>query len=223
MSGEFNTPPRGPTLTRERLIGHPHRRLHSGRNRSKATVDLFESATPPFVLKDVASRPWPVRRLFGPWQLRRETRAYRVLEGLRGIPRLLAVVDSQAIAIEYIPGRPLRSVGRGELGAEFFTRLEGLIHAMHERGVAHGDLHHGDILAAPGDQPYVIDFATTCIVPPHPGWARRWIYRQMRDADLRAVAKLRRRLAREGGPEPPARTGLYRLGSALRRLIGRRA
>jgi predicted Ser/Thr protein kinase len=199
----------------------PRRRLHAGRNRTKAVVDLvtFDGVT--VVVKDVSARPWPVRALLGPWQLRREVRAYRRLEGQAGIPRLVAVVDRRAIALEHVPGQALRGLKRGDLDAAFFDRLEALVAAMHVRGVAHGDLHHGDVIAGPGGQPFVVDFSTSWLAR---GGGRRPgpLFEQMRRADLRAVAKLRRRLGPPGSPEEPPRTGIYKMGAALRRLFAGR-
>jgi hypothetical protein len=208
-------------LTRDALSGRPRRRLHAGRNRTKAVVDLVTIDGVPVVVKDVTPRPWPVRAFLGPWQMAREVRAYRRLTGLAGIPRLIAVIDRRAIALDHVAGRPLRDLRRGDLEAAFFDRLEALVAAMHARGVAHGDLHHGDVIAGPGGQPFVIDFSTSWVAPGE-GRRRGPLFEQMRRADLRAVAKLRRRLGPPGSPAPPPRPGLFRLGAALRRLFGGR-
>jgi hypothetical protein len=220
MSGEFTTGPAAGSLTREALRRLPSRPLHTGRNVSKALVSVFEIDGARVVVKDFAPRPWPVRLLLGPWQLRREARAYARLRGLAGIPRLLGVLDAQALALEFVDARPLRGMRRGAIDASFFERLEALVRAVHQHGVAHGDLHHGDVLAGAQGQPYVVDFATSIVVEPGTRGLRRSLFEQMRDADLRAVAKLRRRLlGGEGGPEPPPRRGLYRMGAALRGLF----
>jgi serine/threonine protein kinase len=222
MNRDLTTAPAGLPPARESLRGLTRRRLHAGRNASKAAVDLVDDGVRRFVLKDVSERPFLVRRILGPWQLRREARAYRRLAGIPGIPRLLGAIDRQAIAIEFVDGPPLRSLRPGQLGGEFFDRLARLVRAMHERGVAHGDLHHGDVLFGPLGQPYVIDFSTSALIDPaRRGWAR-FLFEQMRHADLRAVEKLRRRLTGDPGTSLPPRRGLYRFGAALRRLFGRR-
>lgn len=222
MSRHLTTAPAGHPPTREGLRGLERHRLHQGRNATKATIDLVSDGARRFVVKDVSERSWPVRHLLGPWQLRREARAYHRLAGLPGIPRFLGVVDRQAIAIEYIDGPPLRSLRAGQLDAAFFDRLRRLVRAMHERGVAHGDLHHGDILAGPGGQPFVIDLSTCALVDPRGRGPWRTIFEQMRQADLRAVEKLRRRLTGDAGADVPPRRGLYRFGAALRRWLGPR-
>ena len=221
MPSHGSTGPAASPLTRDALSDLPRRRIHSGRNRAKAVVDLVTIDGVSMVLKDVAPRPWPVRVFLGPWQMAREVRAYRRLTGLAGIPRLIAVIDRRAIALDHVTGPPLRDLRRGDLDAAFFDRLEALVAAMHARGVAHGDLHHGDVIAGPGGQPFVIDFSTSWVTA-RAAPARGPLFEQMRRADLRAVAKLRHRLGPPGSPEPPPRPGLFRLGVALRRLLGGR-
>src|SRR5262245_40909555 len=108
-----------PPFTRDRLARLPRRRLHGGRNVTKAIVDVVELEGHPIVLKDFAARPWPVRQVLGPWQLGREARAYAALAGLRGTPAFLGRVDRQAIVLEYVPGRTLASHRPGDLPESF--------------------------------------------------------------------------------------------------------
>src|SRR5262249_10134372 len=148
MTSHGTTGPPAVRLTRDGLAAS-RRRIHDGRNRTKAVIDRVDAPSGSFVVKDVAPRPFWVRSLLGPWQLRREVRAYLRLAGLDGIPRLVGVVDRQAFALEYVEARPLSDLMRGSMDGAFFDRLEALVAAMHARGVAHGDLHHGDVLAGP--------------------------------------------------------------------------
>jgi hypothetical protein len=221
MTAHATTAPGEVRLTRQSLAAH-RRRLHEGRNRTKAVVDRADLPGGPLAIKDVASRPWWVRSFLGPWQLRREVHAYRRLAGLQGVPRFAAVIDARAIAIEFIEGRPLKDLPRHTLDPAFFERLELLVRALHDRGVAHGDLHHGDVLADTHGLPFVIDFSTAWTVGRGAWWPSRLIFGQMRRADLRSVAKLRRRYARGGAPPPPPRPWLYRVGRRVRALLPRR-
>jgi len=221
MAAHGSTPPEGARLTRAALQALPRSRLHAGRNGTKAVIDLVTSGAPPFVVKDVAPRGFLVRVLLGPWQLKREARAYARLAGVTGIPRFLGVVDRQAIALEYVEGKPLKDLPRGSLPADFFDRLDALIAAMHARGVAHADLHRGDVLVGPAGQPYLIDFSTSWVAADATATMGR-IFAQCRLADRRSAAKLRRRYGPPGGPAPPTRPALYRRLGALRRLFGGR-
>ena len=206
-------------VTRGALASLPRRRLHHGRNVTKAVVDLVEIDGRVIVLKDLAPRPWPVRLLLGPWQLDREERAYRALAGTRGTPAFVARVDRQAIALAYVPGRSLASFRPGELGPEFFDRLDLLVHALHARGVAHGDLHRHDVLSGPGGEPYLVDFSTSVALSSGTGWVTRFLFRQLCRADLRSAAKLRRRHLPVAGGELPDRPPLYRAGRWLKRTL----
>jgi Phosphotransferase enzyme family len=208
-------------LTRRLLESLPRRRLHDGRNVTKAVVDLVELDGRRIVLKDLSSRPWPVRLVVGPWQLDREERAYRALAGAPGTPAFLARVDRQAIALEYVAGRSLASFRPGELEARFFDRLDRLVRALHARGVAHGDLHRHDVLSGPGDEPYLVDFSTSVVVSPSAGRLSRFLFRQLCRADLRSAAKLRRRLLPAARGELPGRPGLYRVGRPVKAFFDR--
>ena len=208
-------------LTRERLEALPRRRLHGGRNLTKAVVDAVEIDGRAIVLKDIAPRPWLVRRLLGPWQLDREARAYGALAGVRGIPAFVARVDRQAIAIEYVPGRSLATHRPGQLGSKFFDRLDRLLETIHTRGVAHGDLHRHDVLADAGGEPYLVDFSTSLVASAGCGALTRLLFRQMCRADRRSAAKLRRRFLPGSGASVPDRSGLYRVGGWARRVLDR--
>jgi predicted Ser/Thr protein kinase len=184
-------------------------------------VDLVDVDGRQVILKDLSERPWFVRRCLGPWQLDREARAYRILEGIPGIPRCLGRPTREMLALEYIPGRTLRSTRPGELDSSFFDRLEALLNAAHHSGVAHGDLHHRDVIAGPGDVPYLIDFSTSLIAGRGAGRLRRAVFTWMCRADLRSVAKLRRRLNPGSSTEVPPASAPHALGHILKRLLGR--
>jgi serine/threonine protein kinase len=206
-------------LTRQTLETLARSRLHEGRNQLKAVVDLVEFAGRKVVVKDLLPRAWPVRLFLGPWQLDREECAYRALAGVPGTPAFLGRLDRQAIALEYVPGLTLASVRPGELKVEFFDRLDGLLAAIHARGVAHGDLHRHDVLAGPGGEPCLVDFSTSVTLSPFAGRIRRFVFRQLCRADVRSAVKLRRRLLPGSGVDLPRRPVLYRLGRWAKRAV----
>lgn len=208
------------SLNRKSISELPQRSLRPGRNGTKAEINLVDPGAEQFVIKDTARRSWAVRTLLGPWQLNREERAYRLLAGLPGIPRLIGRPDRQSLALQYIPGRSLDTVRPGEVDGAFFDRLGKLVDAIHARGLAHGDLHHRDILQDPQGEPYVIDFATSVVAGAGAAPLRRMLFNQMKKADLRAVAKLRQRLSPESARELPSRPLLYRIGVRLKRVLG---
>ena len=145
------------------------------------------------VLKDYSrSDPW-FRRLVGPLSARREARALRQLEGVRGVPRLLRVVDREALLLEHVPGTSARHAPPGGLTPEFFERFYRLVERLHEAGVAHCDLRsQGNILVGADGEPHVVDF--TAHFRRGRSWnvLTRWIYRKFCEADRVAVARLKR-------------------------------
>ncbi len=210
-----------PGITRDALNRLPRRRLHTGRNVSKATIDLIEIDGRPVILKDLAERPWPVRALLGPWMLDREVRAYGRLEGLPGVPELIGRIDRHALLLEYVPGPDLGALRPGEIDVLFFDRLERLITAMHAHGVAHGDLNRSDVLAGPEGRPYVVDFSTAVLAARRSGSPRGLLFARVCRMDRRSIAKLRRRFLPGSSPPVPQRRGLHRIGAGLKRLIDR--
>jgi predicted Ser/Thr protein kinase len=146
------------------------------------------------VVKDFGTcAPW-VRVTLGRWLVSREVRTYRLLDGHPAVPRLVAVVDEHAFAVEYRPGRHLSRRLRGALPAGFLDRLEAAVAAMHERGVVHLDLRHRDnVLVGEQGDPVLLDFASAVCVD-RSGWLARALLAAGRAVDRRAVAKWRARL-----------------------------
>lgn len=163
-----------------------------------------------------------MRTLLGPWHLDREEAAYRRLAGLPGTAAFLERVDRQAILLSCVAGRPLARFEPGALPARFFDDLERLLEAVHARGVAHGDLHRHDVLVTDEGRPCVVDFSTALCAPPGADPVLGFVFRQMRRADRRAAAKLRRRFMPAASGAVPERPALYRIGAHLRRLFSRR-
>ena len=102
--------------------------------------------------------------------LRRELRAYEHMDGIVGIPHCYGLFGGRYLAIEFIDAATYRDNPPTPQGP-FFDRLFGIISAIHERGVAHGDLMRKDnILVGEGEVPYLIDFGVATIYRPgfHP-------------------------------------------------------
>lgn len=153
--------------TRRRLASLPMRSLHQG---GWANPDVFlieEKGSAPVVWKDFAARPLWVRVLLGRWMTRREARAYRVLEGMPRVPRLLSTPDPVSLVLEYRPGTQLSRSLAGTLPAAFLDELRQAVAGMHERGVFHLDLRHrSNVLAGDDGHPVLIDFASAVILAP---------------------------------------------------------
>jgi serine/threonine protein kinase len=136
-------------------------------------VLLVESSLGSVVVKDFAPRTRYVRRWLGPWLLRREAQAYRRLDGLEAVPRLLGQIDGEALVLEYRPGVLLSRSLAGRLPPTFLAELQTAIAEMHQRGVVHLDLRHrSNILAGEDGRPVLLDFASALRFDRSTWWGR---------------------------------------------------
>jgi hypothetical protein len=127
----------------------------------------------------------------GQWLARREARALRLLCGIAGVPTDAGAVwtnglhSCSAIAHPYIGGRPLHIDDKPE--GNFFLRLEDMLCAIHERGLAYVDLNKREnIIVSDDGVPALADFQLH-FAPPR--WALRlptvrWLLRELQANDL---------------------------------------
>jgi RIO-like serine/threonine protein kinase len=145
------------------------------------------------VLKDFSRSAVWFGRVLGPLLAYREARALTLLAGISGIPRLIRKVGARALLIEHIEGVPARAMPPGSVTPELFNKLEELVLAIHEHGVAHCDLRSGgNVVVNSLGQPYLVDFVAHT-VRGTPLW--NWAFRRFCQADLVAVVRLKKRLA----------------------------
>lgn len=219
-----------PRLTLPELRRAAIRTFRQGRG-SRPDVLLIEHHGTHAVLKDHgACDPW-FGRILGPLLAWRECRGLDRLGDLRGVPRVLARPDRRSLLLEYLPAEPILRAGDDVDWAQFFPRLERLIDAVHERGVAHCDLRspNNTLITASGE-PVIVDFVA-CVRRGR-RWNRpwAWVFDSFCAADRAAVAKLkrhvapgllnadeRRQLGQQGGLERAAR----RVGGTVRSLSRR--
>ena len=123
---------------------------------------------------------WLARRL-----CRREARALEHLDGLPGVPRLLAA-DARSLRREWIEGRPLQ-LARPR-NAAFFRAARRLLSEMHRRGVAHRDLaKEPNWLVTPTGAPAIVDFQLALV-----SRRRGRLFRSFAREDLRHLLKHKR-------------------------------
>ncbi len=130
-------------------------------SRHKANVSLVEFDGKKFVLKEVSTMPWLLRITLGRWLIFREVLVYKRLDGLEGIPKLVARVGKDAILLSFEEGMPLRKETKPHIPSGFFEKLENLVKAIHERGVVHLDLgQRKNILVRKDGNPVILDFGS---------------------------------------------------------------
>jgi predicted Ser/Thr protein kinase len=183
--------PSAPAPTLDELRSRVRKVFRQGGG-SRPEVSLVEYAGALAVLKDYTRSDPLFHRLIGPLSVRREARALRLLDGVAGVPRLLAVFDGNAVVLEYVAGPSARELGRGALTPAFFERLHRLVGAMHARGVAHCDLRSsGNILLGPDQTPFVVDFVANFRRGRWWNPLTRWMFTRLCEADRGAIARLK--------------------------------
>ena len=179
--------------TREALRAHPPHRFRAGRNATKADIFIWDVDGVRLVVKDYAPRSAWVRGTMGRAMVRREVRAYSLLQDCPGIPRFAGQVDSLAFAVEFVEGRDLSHFRPGEVPVEFFQKLQRLLDSVHRAGVAQGDIHHRDVLVGPDNEPFLVDFSTAAFRQGSVGSLRQKLFQAVCGSDRRSVLKLKHR------------------------------
>jgi predicted Ser/Thr protein kinase len=157
----------------------------------QASVHLYGTTGGDVVVK----KPHRGGPLAGLWRrlVRREHAVYERLAGIVGIPRTFGLVRGEYLALELVAGPSLREHEAKLVDREaFFARLLTTLEAMHAAGVAHGDLKRKDnIIVAPGEQPYLIDFGIAVRRSATNAAFNRWVFERLVQMDLNAWVKLK--------------------------------
>jgi len=162
------------------------RLVHKAHSSTQADIWLVSWNGQDCVLRDYSSpRAWCFRLLCR-WAVRREVRVHRLLAGVEGIPRLVAVLDTDHYLIEFIEGKPLSTWRKESPGMEIIRRLGEIVDRMHERGVAHGDIRNKNVLITPDGMPYLVDFSTAWWGT---SWWRKPLFRFYRLVDRQRLAR----------------------------------
>ena len=128
---------------------------------------------------------------FNQRSLKKESKIYNELRGLKGIPGCYGLTNNGDLILEHIEGHSYREK-QYELSDNeiFFQSLFELITAMHKLGVAHGDLKRKDnILVNANNEPFLIDFGTAIIINKESWITRKWLFNFLRKTDLNAWIK----------------------------------
>ncbi|HTE06370.1 MAG TPA: lipopolysaccharide kinase InaA family protein [Planctomycetota bacterium] len=134
------------------------RTLAPFRNEAKARVFWAQDGERRLVCKDGSlALGRPVVGRFRRWALANEARALAAMEGIEGVPRLVAHWRAGLI-MEFVPGRLLTEHERGSVPAVVFERLDRIVDAIHARGLAIGDLHRRNILVDEQQRVHLVDF-----------------------------------------------------------------
>jgi len=163
------------------------------RNAWKGEVRFIDG----YIEKNHDTNPF-LPRLYARVCLNCEERALKRLKGIRGVPQFIERPTKTSIRMTAVPGMPLGKLNRGELSELCFSRLKETLLSIHEKGVAHCDLHNRNILID-NDDPYIIDFATAYTLGRLPLMDRQ-IFKRLAKLDLQRLYKIEKKFFGRGTP-----------------------
>ena len=151
------------------------------------------------VVKDFSNTRFLYRNIIGRFLIWRERRAYKKLQGLKGVPTCYGVIDGLALALEEIPGRPLEKHNKNiKLSRTFFDDLKNIVDSFHRRGLAHCDLKNGDnVLVGHDGRAYIVDWSASISQKEFRFFPLNRIYLRFVLDDYFAIIKLKMRYVPE--------------------------
>jgi tRNA A-37 threonylcarbamoyl transferase component Bud32 len=200
---------------------------------TRPTIWVMEQNGMQAVVKDYSTNRFFFRNTAGRFLVWRESRAYKKLKNLRGVPSLYNVIDGLALVVEKIPGRNLGDFEKGiRLPDTFFQALKDLVEECHKKGIAHCDLKKvSNILLGHDGLPYIVDWGASIAQGEFNFFPLNLIYRRFLFDDHMAIIKVKLRhipetvtqeekdrYNRQGGVEKLIRAIRDRLRDILQRI-----
>ena len=186
------------------------------------------------VVKDFSTCGFLYRNTIGRFLIWRESKAYMMLDGLRGVPKFHGVIDGLALVVEDVGGKNFVELERSayRFTEAMFRELEGLVEGFHRRGVVHCDLKRTPNIILGGDgKIYVVDWAAFMSKREFRFFPLNLVYRRFLLDDRLAITKLkvnnlpeavtpeeRERYEKRSAVERSVRAVRDRLRSLLKRL-----
>ena len=115
------------------------------------------------IVKDFSYNNFWFRNIIGRFLVWREKKAYKLLEGISGVPAFFGSIGGCALILEEIQGVPIDTLEiLKTLDENYFRELRELTDKFHERGIAHCDLKRApNIILGNDGKPYIIDWAAS--------------------------------------------------------------
>jgi tRNA A-37 threonylcarbamoyl transferase component Bud32 len=166
--------------------------IHAGRSAVQADVYEIQWNGRPAIIKDFTARPAWLRTTWGSLMIGREFRALRRVQGIEGIPRLLARAGPYALVMQRIHGDRFPRRRETPPPVEFFDRASLLLKSLHDRGVGHGDVRRKNLMMDAEARPHLIDFATAVAAKPGAaGVVSRALFRRYCVVDAFQLAQMK--------------------------------
>jgi len=166
-----------------------------GPSNTRPTIWVVEENGVRAVVKDFSTSKFLFRNTIGRFLVWRESRAYRRLKNLRGVPNLHRVIESLALVIEKIPARNMEDLeDKMEIPVTFYDAMKDLVSSLHKRGMAHCDLKRApNILFGHDGLPYIIDWGASISEKEFAFFPLNLIYQRFLSDDNMAIIKLKLR------------------------------
>jgi RIO-like serine/threonine protein kinase len=147
------------------------------------------------VVKDYSVNGFFYRNVIGRFLVWREHKAYRRLNGLKGVPAFYRVIGGLALVVEKIPGRDVEGLEKERgLSADFFKDLKALVARVHSRGLAHCDLKRApNIFLGEDGKAYILDWSAAISEGEFRFFPANRIYKRFLLDDFNAVIKVQLR------------------------------
>lgn len=159
---------------------------------TRPTILSVEKGGFRFIIKDFSCNRFLFRNTVGRFLIWRESKVYKRLEGLPGIPKFYGVLEGLTLVMEAVEAQSVENLEKeGTLPWSFFNDMSRLVATFHERGVAHCDLKRApNTLLGVNGKPYIVDWAAAILreefrIPP-----LNLIYRRFQRDDEQAIVKL---------------------------------
>lgn len=96
-------------------------------------------------------------RWLGRFSRDHEKAIYESLQGIAHLPRFIGCIGQTALAVEYIPSKPLDHFDKPPVG--YFDKMREIFRAIHARGVAYVDANkRSNMLVGQDGSPVLVDF-----------------------------------------------------------------
>ena len=173
------------------------------------------------LVKDYHSNGFVFRNTVGRFLIWRESKAYRRMKGLKGVPAFFGVIDGLALILEEVEGRNVELLEKEtRLPVRFFEALRHLVERVHSRGLAHCDLKRApNIMIDRNGDPCIVDWSAAISKREMRVFPLDRLYRRFIKDDFSAVIKLQLRHRPEALDGKTLKQFYYR--SRAERLIRR--
>jgi tRNA A-37 threonylcarbamoyl transferase component Bud32 len=162
---------------------------------TRPTIWLIEEEGLRAVVKDFSANRFFYRNTVGRFLIWRESKAYRRLRKVQGVPALYRTIDGVALVIEKISARSVENLEKEmRIPESFFEELKDLVDRFHRRGQAHCDLKRApNILLGDDGHPYVVDWSASISAREFGFFPLNRVYRRFVLDDYLAITKLKLR------------------------------